>query len=61
MLITVGTTGFDEFIEIVSSPSFAKAIAAQGFSKITVQFGSSSYMFDKTNLSEEKVVEFISS
>ena len=55
MLITVGTTGFDDLIDIVSSSSFAKIIASQGFSKITVQYGSYLQLFNERNLRDEQV------
>ncbi len=41
ILITVGTTGFDDLIEVISSKPFAEALSTLGYSRITVQYGSS--------------------
>lgn len=41
VLITVGTTGFDDLIEVVSSKSFADTLLSLGYSRITIQYGSS--------------------
>ena len=41
ILITVGTTGFDDLIEVISSKPFAEALSSLGYSRITVQYGSS--------------------
>lgn len=41
VLITVGTTGFDDLIEVISSKSFADTLVALGYSRITIQYGSS--------------------
>mmetsp|Transcript_24930 Transcript_24930/g.47197 ORF Transcript_24930/g.47197 Transcript_24930/m.47197 type:complete len:171 (+) Transcript_24930:114-626(+) len=43
VLVTVGTTSFDELVAEVNSPSALKALANLGFDAISFQIGQSSY------------------
>lgn len=52
ILVTVGTTGFDDLIEVVSSKAFATTILALGFSKVIVQYGSSIHKFCEDSFRE---------
>lgn len=52
LLVTVGTTGFDDLIEVVSSKAFATTILSLGFSKVIVQYGSSIHKFCEDSFRE---------
>ena len=51
LLVTVGTTGFDDLIEVVSK-AFATTILSLGFSKVIVQYGSSIHKFCEDSFRE---------
>lgn len=58
ILITVGTTGFDDLIEVVSSKPFAEALLSLGYSRITVQYGSSIRKYSEEFLRQMNVGVF---
>ncbi|KAJ2007925.1 N-acetylglucosaminyldiphosphodolichol N-acetylglucosaminyltransferase catalytic subunit alg13 [Coemansia thaxteri] len=43
--VTVGTTGFDELIRTVSTRAFLQCLAARGFRRLCVQYGTSEEEF----------------
>ena len=58
ILITVGTTGFDDLIEVISSKPFAEALSTLGYSRITVQYGSSIRKYSEEFLRDAEGSDF---
>ncbi|KAI7834270.1 glycosyl transferase [Kickxella alabastrina] len=44
--VTVGSTGFDQLIGVISTPAFLRALSSRGFRRLVVQYGSSSKSFN---------------
>lgn len=47
IFVTVGSTGFDQIISLVTSTPFLQLLISQGFAKLVVQYGKSRNSFIK--------------
>lgn len=47
IFVTVGSTGFDQIISLVTSNTFLQLLISQGFAKLVVQYGKSQNSFIK--------------
>ncbi|KAJ1950271.1 hypothetical protein FBU59_000760 [Linderina macrospora] len=52
--VTVGSTGFDELVRAVSTKQFLLALSQRGFTKLTVQYGSSKHAFSPPTSAREQ-------
>lgn len=48
VLVTVGTTSFDELIEAVTSSQFIKLLMSQGYTRLSLQIGRGQYIPDSS-------------
>ena len=55
VLITVGTTGFDDLIRVVCSEPLAREMAIFGYRSIYIQYGSSKDYFSDLYFKEKDV------
>lgn len=60
VLVTVGTTGFDELIAAVCSEPVVKELARQDFDSIIVQYGSSKSVYSEEMFKKYHVTRFSS-
>lgn len=47
VFVTVGSTGFDELVDVVTTASFLSALKSLGYSSIVVQYGSSEKVYSR--------------
>lgn len=55
LLVTVGTTGFDDLIAEVCSEGVVRELVKQGFDSIIVQYGSSKSVYSEANFEKYNV------
>ena len=46
IFVTVGSTGFDQIIKLITSISYLQLLKSQGFTKLIVQYGKSQKVFN---------------
>ena len=56
ILVTVGTTGFDELIREICSEAFVSLLKPNGFDSIIIQFGSSKKEYSSSNFNKYNVL-----
>ena len=56
VLVTVGTTGFDQLIMSICSESFVKELHQFGYSSIIIQYGSSKQFYNPFYFEKYKVL-----
>lgn len=55
LLVTVGTTGFDDLIAEICSEEVVRELVKQGFDSIIVQYGSSKNVYNETAFEKYRV------
>ena len=60
ILVTVGTTGFDDLIQAVCSEIFIRELLAFGYQSIYIQFGSSKELYDGSIFTHNNVCLYFS-
>ncbi|RIA97974.1 Glycosyltransferase Family 1 protein [Glomus cerebriforme] len=59
IFVTVGSTGFDQIISLVTSIPYLQLLNSQGFTKLVVQYGKSQNAFIKTRHNQINEIEII--
>ncbi|CDH52473.1 glycosyltransferase family 1 protein [Lichtheimia corymbifera JMRC:FSU:9682] len=47
VFVTVGSTGFDELVDVVTTGSFLSALKSLGYSSAVIQYGSSEHVYTR--------------
>lgn len=47
VFVTVGSTGFDELVDVVTTGSFLSALKSLGYSSVVIQYGSSEHVYTR--------------
>ena len=47
VFVTVGSTGFDELVDVVTTGPFLSALTSLGYSSLVIQYGSSQHVYTR--------------